>query len=307
MEEYDEFLASKLHRAPTCGFEPGELNPNLFDWQAAIVRWSIRKGRCALFEDCGLGKTFQQIEWARTVSERTGMPVLIVAPLAVSRQTCDEALKFGESALTLCATQADIRPGINITNYEKLHNFSSQGLGGIVLDESSILKGFDGKTRKFVTDFAKNIPYRLCCTATPAPNDYMELGNHAEFLGVMKLSEMLATFFVHDGGDTSKWRLKRHAEEEFWKWICSWAIAIRKPSDIGYSDEGFALPELRMHQITVATSEEALDTLFPKSRRRRWMNAAPEGAQVQRRGSYPGMRESGQQNQGRMGYMVQSE
>jgi DNA modification methylase len=260
--EYRKFLESKIIRALPCGFEPGPLNPMLFPFQADIVRWGVRKGRCSFWEDCGLGKTIQQIEWARLVNEHTGKPVLIFAPLAVSRQTLAESRKFNGPEITLCARMSDVQPGINITNYEKLEHFRPEVFGGIVLDESSILKGYDGATRKALTEFASGIAYRLCCTATPAPNDYMELGNHAEFLGVMKLSEMLAVFFVHDGGDTSKWRLKRHAKEEFWKWICSWAVAIRKPSDLGYEDGNFILPQLRMHQVTVeATPQE--NYLFP--------------------------------------------
>lgn len=248
---YEDFLKAKAKTFIPCGFAPATINPMLFPFQKDIVQWALRKGRGALFEDCGLGKTGQQIEWARQVSEHTGLPVLIFAPLSVSRQTADiEGPKFGVQ-ITLCKSAEDIRPGVNITNYDRLERFLGVNLGGIVLDESSILKGFDGKTRKAITDFARDIPYRLCCTATPAPNDYMELGNHAEFLGVMTVAEMLATFFVHDGGETSKWRLKRHAEKEFWRWICSWAVAIRKPSDIGHSDEGFTLPPLRMHQIAV--------------------------------------------------------
>lgn len=260
--EYESFLRTKMHAFQPCGFEPGDLNAALFPFQADIVRWAIRKGRAAIFADCGLGKTICQLEWGKHVADHTHKPVLVFAPLAVSGQTAKEGDRFG-IRVKVCRTQGDIEDGEDITNYEKLQHFRADAFGGIVLDESSILKGFDGKTRKALTDWAESIPYRLCCTATPAPNDYMELGNHAEFLGVMTLLEMLATFFVHDGGDTSKWRLKRHAEKEFWKWMCSWAVAIRKPSDLGYSDEGFVLPELRMHQITVPanTIEEGL--LFP--------------------------------------------
>lgn len=260
--EYEKFLKAKIIRAQPCGFEPDDLNPKLFPFQADIVRWGLRKGRCAFWEDCGLGKTIQQLEWSRLIHQHTGRPILIFAPLAVSKQTAEEARKFGTSEVRICRSQSDLQDGINITNYEKIEHFHPDGLGGIVLDESSILKGFDGRTRKALTDFASNIPYRLCCTATPAPNDYMELGNHAEFLGVMKLSEMLATFFVHDGGDTSKWRLKRHASQEFWKWICSWAVAIRKPSDLGYGDGNFRLPELRMHQITIPSMYPSEGLLF---------------------------------------------
>jgi DNA methylase len=248
--EYQEFLAGKTWRFESCGFDCKHLNAHLFPFQRDIVQWALRKGRAALFEDCGLGKTIQQLEWAHRVCEETHRRVLIFAPPAVAIQTRDEGSKFGID-IKVVADQAEMTDGISITNYEKMHHFTPDGLAGLVLDESSILKGFDGKTRKALTEFAKEIPFRLACTATPAPNDYMELGNHAEFLGVMKLQEMLATFFVHDGGDTSKWRLKRHAEGDFWKWVCSWAVAIRRPSDLGYDDGDFTLPELRMHQITV--------------------------------------------------------
>lgn len=262
--EYQEFLCTKVQRHEPCGFEfpERELNHQLFDFQRAIVRWGLRAGRCAFFEDCGMGKTPQQLEWAHRVSERTGKPVIIFAPLAVAEQTEAEGRKFG-IGVTLCESQADIKPGVNVTNYEKLHHFKSDPFGGIVLDESSILKSLDGSTRKALTEFSESIPYRLCCTATPAPNDYMELGMHSEFLGVMKHTEMLSMFFVHDGGDTSKWRLKKHAEDEFWKWVCSWAVAIRKPSDLGFDDSRFVLPPLHIHQLTVPNDliEEGL--LFP--------------------------------------------
>lgn len=262
--DYQQFIVSKLIRFTPAGFavRTSDIHPMLFPFQRDIVRWSCGKGRSAMFEDCGLGKTFQQLEWARFVHQETGRPVIIFAPLAVSQQTKREGAKIGVS-VNICTGSSDIKPGVNVTNYEKLHHFDPSGLGGIVLDESSILKGFDGKTRRLITEFAFGIPYRLCCTATPAPNDYMELGNHAEFLGVMKLSEMLSMFFVHDGADTSKWRLKRHAESEFWKWVCSWAVALRAPSDLGYDDNGFRLPALRMEQISVDSDHNPFGTLFP--------------------------------------------
>lgn len=249
--EYSEFLEGKAKKFIPCGFDPEEINPTLFDFQQAIARWSIRKGRAAIWADCGLGKTGLQLEWGKHVSRYTNLPVLLFAPLAVCEQTAEQGRDVFDVPVTICESQRDIRVGVNITNYEKLAKFSSVGLGGIALDESSILKGMDGTTRKALTSFASTLPYRLACTATPAPNDYMELGTHAEFLGIMTVPEMLATFFVHDGGDTSKWRLKKHATKDFWKWLCSWAVAIRKPSDIGFSDEGFVLPELRLHQVTV--------------------------------------------------------
>lgn len=246
---YERFLDSKRLTAQPVGFEPPPLHPEMFDYQAAVTRWGLRRGRAAFFQDCGLGKTFEQIEWAYAVFVQTGGYVLILSPLAVAEQTVAEAARFGRT-IRIAESDADItEPGIYITNYEKLHKFDCQRFAGIVLDESSILKSFDGSTRKALVDFARNIPYRLCCTATPSPNDYTELGNHAEFLGIMSMAEMLATFFVHDGGETSKWRLKGHAERDYWKWLASWAVCQRKPSDLGYSDEGFELPELEIHEI----------------------------------------------------------
>lgn len=261
--EYAEFLESKSVRFAPCGFHvpDADVNQKLFQWQRDVVRWSARRGRAAMWEDCGLGKTFQQLEWGRLVHGHTSKPVILFAPLAVSHQTRREGEKLG-IRVNVCRSSTDVKDGINITNYEMLSHFDPSPFGGIILDESSILKGFDGKTRKAITEFASCIPYRLCCTATPAPNDYMELGNHAEFLGVMKLAEMLSLFFVHDGGDTSKWRLKGHAEEEFWKWLCSWAVALRAPSDLGYDDGKFRLPRLHMEQVTVESKDNPFGTLF---------------------------------------------
>lgn len=262
--DYQSFIDSKRIVSVPAGISsPPELNPMLFPFQSAIVRWALRRGKAALFEDCGLGKTPQQLEWARHVESHTGKPVLIVAPLAVSSQTIREGCKFGVDVYR-AEHQSDIRhSGIWITNYERMHHFDDPSqFGGIVLDESSILKGFDGKTRKSLTAFASSIPFRLACTATPAPNDYMELGNHAEFLDVMTTTDMLATFFVHDGGDTSKWRLKGHAEDTFWQWVASWAVCIRRPSDLGFDDTGFVLPPLCMHQHTVEATKISEGFLF---------------------------------------------
>lgn len=259
-QEYRRFLDNKRITVKPAGFSGAALGVKLFDFQRDITRWALQKGKCAAFEDCGMGKTIQELEWSKAVWEHVGRPILNIAPLAVSRQTQREGEKFG-IAVNLCREQAEIRPGVNITNYEMLANFDPREFAGIVLDESSILKG-DGPLRKDITVFASHIPYRLAGTATPAPNDHMELGNHVEFLGIMSKTEMLSTFFVHDGGDTSKWRLKGHAESAFWKWVASWAVMIRKPSDLGYSDEGFTLPPLRYHQHTVA-AEWSSDYLFP--------------------------------------------
>lgn len=254
VNDYQAFLATKRLIATPAGFvvEATAINPRLFDFQRDIVRWALARGRAAIFAGTGLGKTGMQLEWARHVAAHTGGRVLILAPLAVAQQTVREGAKFG-IAVTHCQTAADLAPGINITNYERLHLFVDESFAGIVLDESSILKAYDGATRTAIIQAFAATPYRLACTATPAPNDYMELGNHAEFLGVMSRVEMLSMFFVHDGGETQTWRLKGHAADDFWRWVCSWAVTLRQPSDLGYPDAAFALPPLTMHQHTVAS------------------------------------------------------
>jgi len=249
VSEYQEFLARKRVTVEPVGFDvPAEtLNGQLFPWQTAIVRWALRRGRAALFADCGLGKTPMQLEWARNIPGR----VLILAPLAVAEQTCREGAKFGIPV----AHKRDGDDGtgqIVVTNYERLHLFRAADYTGIVLDESSILKAFDGKTRKALQDFAKSIKYRLACTATPAPNDLIELCNHAEFLDVASGKEIIALFFKQDGNTTHAWRLKGHARADFWKWLAEWSVAVRKPSDIGYEDGPFVLPPLRMHSHVVS-------------------------------------------------------
>ena len=254
---YERFLELKQIKLDECGIDvPRDaLNPKLFDWQGDIVRWALRKGRAALFCDCGLGKTPMQLEWAKHVPGR----VLILAPLAVAQQTIREANKFGIAATYAresCSAQ------ITVTNYEMLSHFSASDYQGIVLDESSILKSFDGVFRNQIIETFSKTPYRLACTATPAPNDYMELGNHSEFLGALSRTEMLSTFFVHDGGDTSKWRVKRHAERDFWRWICSWGVMMRKPSDLGYPDDAFILPELHVHDVTIEVQKPTEGMLF---------------------------------------------
>jgi hypothetical protein len=251
--DYLEFIEQKRLTVELSGFDVDveDMNPALFDWQRDIVKWAIAKGKAALFEDCGLGKTIQQLEWARLVQSHTNQPVIIFAPLAVAKQSKAEGLKFGID-VNIVADQSDIVNGINVTNYHKLHHFSPDGLGGIVLDESSILKGMQGHYRRELTKFAKKIPYKLCCTATPAPNDLLELTNHADFLGIMQQKESFALFFTQDGNSTVKSRLKGHAHGDFWRWIASWSVAIRKPSDLGYDDNGFNLPALNMHESIVA-------------------------------------------------------
>lgn len=257
MNNYDQFLREKVKQAQPAGFEPLPILAPLFPWQAAVVRWAIRNGRAALFEDCGLGKTLQQLEWARQVSEHTRKPVLILTPLAVAQQTVQEAYRFGIN-VSVAASQADVTTyGIYITNYEKLEHVDPTAFVGVVLDESSILKAFTGKTRIALTEAFSRTPYRLCCTATPSPNDYTEFGQHAAFLGVCSPAQMLATFFVNDTFNTGDWRLKKHAEGEFWKWLASWACCVSKPSDIGYDDVGYDLPPLRMHEHVVEVDERA--------------------------------------------------
>lgn len=245
MTNYAEFLNAKKPRVEACGIEPGPINPILFDWQADIVRWALRRGRAALFEDCGLGKSFQQVEWLRQMTDIRG---LILAPLSVAQQTIQEAARLGVEIRFV--DEPVESSGLFVTNYQKLRKFADAIKGGwvdsIVLDESSILKSLDGKTRGLLLDLAPHVPHRLCCTATPAPNDLTELANHAEFLGAMSRAEMLATFFVHDSerSGADGWRLKGHAKEDFWRWVAQWAVYLRRPSDLGYEDGGFQLPAL---------------------------------------------------------------
>lgn len=258
--DYQEFLRQKLITVMPTGFDCGELPPMLYEYQKDLVRWACKRGKAALFTMTGTGKTFMQVSWADQVHKFTGGNVLILAPLAVAKQTVHEAEKIGIH-VHYCRHAVDVCKGINITNYEMLHHFDDCEFSGIVLDESSILKAFTGKIRSQIIDRARFIPYRLACTATPAPNDYMELGNHAEFLGIMSYTEMLATYFVHDGGETSKWRLKGHAESKFFGWMASWGVFLTKPSDLGYSDEGFDLPPLNTFQHIVE-SEAPEGALF---------------------------------------------
>lgn len=263
--DYQDFLDEKLKIYESCGFEASNFNPLLYDFQKDIVRWALAKGRSAIFADCGLGKTFMQLEWAHKVHEHTGGNVLILAPLAVAPQTKAEGELFGYS-VHIVEDASQIQKGINITNYEKLDRFDDVEFIGVVLDESSILKSFTGKTRNQLIDRFASVPYRLACTATPSPNDYMELGNHAEFLGVMSRNEMLSMYFVHDGGDTSKWRLKGHAESLFWQWLASWAVVLNNPRDLGY-EENYNLPKLNINQIVVDADDISTEVLTLTQRR----------------------------------------
>jgi DNA modification methylase/superfamily II DNA or RNA helicase len=249
--DYAAFLADKQIVAGPVGIEnPPALNAALFPFQRDITEWALRRGRAAIFADCGLGKTLMQLEWARCVAATTQRPVLILAPLAVAEQTEAEAARFGIEARYV---RQDGDDGILVSNYEMLEHFDVERFAGVVIDESSILKAYDGATRNAIINAAQQVPYRLACTATPAPNDFMELGNHSEFLGVLTRPEMLATFFVHDGGETQTWRLKKHARQAFWKWLASWSVMLRKPSDLGYDDTGYELPALSVEQHIVTS------------------------------------------------------
>jgi hypothetical protein len=266
-DDYSAFLDRKRMIDPPTGVaSPPDLPSFMFPHQADIARWALRRGRAAIFAGTGLGKTLMELVWANAVAAHTGRPVIVFAPLAVSVQHIREAEKFQIDA-TIARGMTDVSgPAVYVTNYQKMHHFDLSSFGGVVLDESSILKSTDGTYRtKLIADCAA-IPFRLAATATPAPNDFMELGNHAEFLGVMSYTDMLATFFVHDGGDTQKWRLKGHAENEFWRWMASWAVMLRNPSDLGYPSDGYDLPPLREHQHTVGVDYgPSADTglLFP--------------------------------------------
>ena len=227
-----------------------------YEYQTYATRFIEEKPESAVFLDCGLGKTLQQLIWAEQVHLYTDKPVLIAAPLAVAPQTKLEGAKFG-IPVNICETQSDVRNAINITNYEKLDKFEAANLGGVVLDESSILKSYMGKTKRMIVEKFADCPYKLACTATPAPNDLMELLNHAEFLGVMKSSEALAIWFIADQSESGKYRLKGHAERDFWRWVSSWAVCISKPSDIGYSDDGYNLPPLTETDV-ITGAEDSL-------------------------------------------------
>lgn len=264
--EYQTFLEQKKQTRVESGFNVTEsdLNPALFPFQKYCVIRALAAGKFALFEDCGLGKTIQQLEWAQKVCERIDKPVLILAPLAVISQTIKEGEKFGYVVNEIgdMDYQQDMETGIYITNYDNMEHIEAYHFGGVVLDESSILKNFQGKTRTALIDEFRNTPYKLACTATPSPNDTTEICNHSEFLDVMSRTEMLAMYFVHDGGSTSDWRLKGHAKQMFWDFVSTWAVMLNKPSDIGYDDEGYDLPPLNVVQEIVETPKRDNGMLF---------------------------------------------
>lgn len=251
--EYYAMVANKRRVHAAEGFDIGAVHDSLFPHQADIVRWALRLGRAAVFADTGLGKTRMQVEWARHVAAQSGVPVLILAPLAVSEQTVAEAALMGVEIGKPGSAAA-----VHVLNYERLHQIDPENYAGVVLDESSILKSYDGATRTALVDAFGRTPYRLACTATPAPNDHTELGNHAEFLGVCTRQEMLAEYFVHDNADSSHsgWRLKGHGRAAFWEWVASWAVVVRKPSDLGHDDARYDLPPLRLHDRLVRLASD---------------------------------------------------
>lgn len=250
LNAYEDFIVGKSNVLKPSGFDADVQTARLFSFQNDIVRWALRQGKAAVFADTGLGKTRVQLEWAHRVARHVGGNILILAPLAVASQTIAEGKRIGVD-VHYHRHQDQVDSPITITNYEMMDSFDASRFIGVVLDESSRIKSYDSKTRdQVIAEFGRT-PYKLACTATPAPNDYMELGNHGEFLGAMSRSEMLAMYFTHDGGDTNKWRLKGHAEADFWRWVSTWAVAIRKPSDLGYDNQGYELPPLNMHEHIV--------------------------------------------------------
>lgn len=261
MVSYQQFLKQKMRRWTGSGFQCDDaLLPSrrFSDYQRAIVRWACKKGRAGVFADTGLGKTVMQLAWAQQVHAYTGGRVLILAPLAVSWQTCGEAERYGMQAKVV-QEQAECDAPICITNYEKLHRFDASSFQGIVLDESSILKSFQGRMKNKLIDAFQETPYRLACTATPSPNDHLELGNHSDFLGIMPQKEMLARWFVNDLMGNMSWRLKGHAKSDFWRWVSSWAVSLRKPSDLGFLDDGYSLPALKIEHVPVEATGITVD------------------------------------------------
>lgn len=258
MNCYHEFVSSKLESLAPAGLkEPFSLPESLFPMQHDLVSWALRRGRAAIFADTGLGKTRMEVAFAAEVHRRTGGDVMILAPLAVAAQTTTEARLMGIT-VTHCREPKDVRPGINITNYDRIHKFDCSQFVGVVLDESSCIKHHTARTFAQLVEAFKDAPYRLCATATPAPNDWTELATHAEFLGVCTRAEMLAEFFVHDGGETQKWRLKGHARHLFWRWVSQWGAMVRKPSDLGYDDSAYDLPPLTETEHLVDSDDSDL-------------------------------------------------
>ena len=270
MSAYLTFLDQKVRMAPAVGFDPVDslMPAAIKPFQRDIVTWACRRGRAAVFAGTGLGKTIQELTWAQQVTEHTGGRVLLFTPLAVAEQTVAEAAKFGIDGVAYAKDEASISTPIVVTNYDRRQHFDPADFAGVVLDESGIIKDHDSRTRNDLTEACRDVPYLLCGSATPAPNDWTELGQHAEFLNVMSAKEMLAMFFVHDGAVRAnaeeEWRLKRHAAADFWRWVASWSVMIRHPRDLGYDEPGYDLPPLDMRQVTVkASMAPAGGMLFP--------------------------------------------
>lgn len=267
--KYRDFVASKAVYASACGFDPSELAGPLFGHQDALARWAVRRGRAAVFASTGLGKTRVYLSWADAVARQTGGRVLVLTPLAVAPQGAAEAAVMGLDA-RVARDGSEVCAPITVTNYDRLHRFDPSAFAGVVIDESSCIKHHDAKTLRTLLDAFSQTPYRLACTATPAPNDWTELGTHAEFLGVCTRAEMLAEYFVHDGGSTQDWRLKGHAREAFWRWVSSWGALVRSPADLGFDAAGYDLPALSVEQRTLAAdvaSAHAAGLLFAQPAR----------------------------------------
>lgn len=258
---YQDYIGGKMDFAPPVGLDASPEYSGLFPHQVDLVRWALRRGRCAIFADTGLGKSRMQVAWADAIYRETGKDVLILCPLAVAAQTVEEGASLGVS-IAHVREPGDVREGLNISNYERLHKIDPARFGAVVLDESSCIKHHDTKTLKRLMEAFEDTPYKLCATATPAPNDWTELGTHAEFLGVRSRTEMLAEFFVHDGAETQVWRLKGHARLAFWQWVASWGAMVRRPSDLGHDDSAYRLPELSVSQHVVESPEATAGALF---------------------------------------------
>lgn len=261
---YAEYLTNKGADVQTRGFDPGTAaldQYRMFPHQTELTHWALRRGKAAIFAATGLGKTRMQLAWADQVSRHTNGRIIILAPLAVAEQTVGEGAAIGVQ-VKHCREGGDVVDGVNIANYERLHKFDLDQFSGVVLDESSIIKHHDARTFAALTDAFRSTPFKLCASATPAPNDWTELGTHAEFLGVRTRTEMLSEFFVHDGGETTVWRLKGHARKEFWRWVASWGALLQSPADLGHDAAAYNLPPLKVHQHIIAAAGPSAGQLF---------------------------------------------